>query len=95
MTSLMLACRLGHESMVDMLVSVFGAEIDPADKVRQTKTERTGTAGYSSVEQNLVFSGPLRSPRPLSSPGCSPPRPWSPLPCPPAQLLYLLYGFTW
>lgn len=34
MTPLMLACRLGHESMVDMLVSVFGAEIDPADKVR-------------------------------------------------------------
>lgn len=34
MTPLMLACRLGHESIVDMLVSVFGAEIDPADKVR-------------------------------------------------------------
>lgn len=34
MTPLMLACRLGHESMVDMLVNVFGAESDPADRVR-------------------------------------------------------------
>ncbi|CAN0377893.1 unnamed protein product [Ectocarpus sp. 12 AP-2014] len=30
MTPLMLGCRLGHEAMVDMLVDVFGAEIDPA-----------------------------------------------------------------
>lgn len=37
MTPLMLACRLGHESMVDMMVSVFGAEIDPADKVGSEK----------------------------------------------------------
>ncbi|CAM9559082.1 unnamed protein product, partial [Ectocarpus fasciculatus] len=34
MTPLMLGCRLGHEAMVDMLVDVFGAEIDPADKAR-------------------------------------------------------------
>ncbi len=37
MTPLMLASRLGHEAMVDMMVSVFGAEIDPADKVSWEK----------------------------------------------------------
>lgn len=40
MTSLMLACRLGRESMVDMLVSVFGTEIDPADKVRRRQQQQ-------------------------------------------------------
>lgn len=34
MTPLMLACRLGHGSMVEMLVDVFGTELDPADRVR-------------------------------------------------------------
>lgn len=34
MTPLMLASRLGHESMVEMLVDVFGAELDPVDKVQ-------------------------------------------------------------
>lgn len=34
MTPLMLACRLGHESLVEMLVDVFGAELDPEDQVR-------------------------------------------------------------
>lgn len=34
MTPLMLACRLGNASMVEMLVDVFGSELDLADKVR-------------------------------------------------------------
>ena len=33
----MLACRLGRESMVGMLVDVFGAELDYADKVKTPK----------------------------------------------------------
>lgn len=34
MTPLMLACRLGHGSFVEMLVDVFGAELDLEDQVR-------------------------------------------------------------
>lgn len=34
MTPLMLACRLGHDSMVEMIVDVFGAELDLADEVQ-------------------------------------------------------------
>ena len=33
MTPLMLGCNLGLESMVEMLVEDFGAEVDLADKV--------------------------------------------------------------
>ncbi|CAM9540043.1 unnamed protein product, partial [Discosporangium mesarthrocarpum] len=32
MTPLMLACRLGHRHMVDVLLDVFGAELDKVDK---------------------------------------------------------------
>lgn len=41
MTPLMLACRLGHETMVEMLVDIFGAELDPADKVRWRRIVET------------------------------------------------------
>lgn len=51
MTPLMLACRLGHESMTEMLVDVFGAELDPADKVqRETSLEFSLCAIVHSID---------------------------------------------
>ena len=62
MTPLMLACRLGHESMVDMLVSVFGAEIDPADKVKPYRGNNATNAEWITHPTTYFFSNPFAPP---------------------------------
>lgn len=56
----MLGCRLGHEAMVDMLVDVFGAEIDPADKARHSIEEQSTQA--TPMERNRTFKIHLPAP---------------------------------
>lgn len=61
MTPLMLACRLGRETMVGMLVDVFGAELDYADKVKKTTTtthlgcQKTGYYYKHAENEKEVF----------------------------------------
>lgn len=60
MTPLMLGCRLGHESLVDMLVSVFGAEIDPADKVGPRQQPQNQSRNNLHIFQRFFLRPPLR-----------------------------------
>ncbi|CAM9512830.1 unnamed protein product [Pylaiella littoralis] len=57
MTPLMLACRLGHESMVDMLVNVFGAESDPADRAGWTCLHYATYHNEYKIVQFLLMHG--------------------------------------
>lgn len=56
MTPLMLACRLGRESMVGMLVDVFGAELDYADKVKfpKEKERKTRASIYFPRQRDVI-----------------------------------------
>ena len=59
MTPLMLACRLGRQSMVDMLVDVFGAELDYADKVKhKTKSPQKHASTFRG--NNISRASTLR-----------------------------------